>query len=117
MNVSYRASAVQTAGLFCFLIAAAGCSSETIDTAAGQPAAEVAKAVATLNDSGAEIVLDSAGEVIAVKLPAQTSPKVLATLTSLNKLKRIDATETDLKQPAFADLKSQNPQVEITFPH
>ena len=116
MNVSYQASAVQTAGLFCLLIAAAGCSSEKIDTAAGQPAAEVAKAVATLNDSGAEIVLDSA-EVIAVKLPAQTSPKVLATLTSLNKLKRIDATETDLKQPAFADLKSQNPQVEITFPH
>lgn len=117
MNVSCRASAVQSAGLFCLLIAAAGCSSEKIDTAAGQPAAEVAKAVATLNDSGAEIVLDSAGEVIAIKLPAQTSPEVLATLTSLSKLKRIDATETDLKQPAFADLKSQNPQVEIAFPH
>lgn len=108
---------VQSVCLCTLLLICTSCSSEKVDTAAGVPAADVAKAVEDLNASGAEIVLDSDGEVIAVKLPGKTSPEVLATLTSLSKLKRVDATETDLQQTAFADLKSQNPQVEIELPY
>jgi|GEM_PF-2094180 len=108
---------VQSVCLCTLLLIGTSCSSEKVDTAAGVPAADVAKAVEDLNASGAEIVLDSDGEVIAVKLPGKTSPEVLATLTSLSKLKRVDATETDLQQTAFADLKSQNPQVEIELPY
>ncbi|QDV48956.1 hypothetical protein [Gimesia fumaroli] len=100
-----------------FLITVAGCSKTEIDQAASKPSAAVETAVTDLNESGAEIVLDSDGEVVAVKLPEKTTPEVIATLTSLSKLKRVDATETDLKQPAFAALKSQNPKVEIELPH
>tara|TARA_R110002095_G_scaffold127887_5_gene110831 strand:- start:957 stop:1340 length:384 start_codon:yes stop_codon:yes gene_type:complete len=99
------------------LFTAAGCSSADIDTAAGKPSAEAEAAVSQLNDNGAEIVLDSEGEVVAVKLPEKTTPEVIATLASLTKLKRVDATETTLKQPAFADLKSQRPEVEIELPY
>lgn len=104
---------------FCTLILfllTAGCSSEKVDSAASQPAAAVESAVADLNESGAEIVLDSAGDVVAVKLPQQPTPDVIATLTSLSKLKRVDASETDLQQTAFADLQSKNPEVKITLP-
>lgn len=107
---------VQIACLLILFSTTFGCSSENIDQAAGKPAAEVEAAVAELNESGAEIVLDSAGEVVAVKLPEKTTPEVIATLVSLSKLKRVDATETNLAQPAFVDLKSQNPQVEIDLP-
>jgi len=93
------------------------CSSSAVDQAAGTPSAEAEMAVTQLNDSGAEIILDSDGEVVAVKLPEKTTPKVIATLASLGKLKRVDATETDLKQPAFAELKSQRPEVEIKLPY
>ncbi|WP_417382244.1 hypothetical protein [Gimesia sp.] len=92
-----------------------GCSSSQ-DQAASQPAAQVQQAVAQLNESGAEIVLDEAGEVVAVKLPEKTSPEVIATLASLSKLKRVDASETDLQQTAFDTLKSSNPNVKIEFP-
>ena len=56
------------------------------------------------------------GEVVAVKLPQQTSPEIIATLASLSKLKRVDASETDLQQTAFDSLKSANPNVKIEFP-
>ncbi|WP_417392327.1 hypothetical protein [Gimesia sp.] len=85
-------------------------------TAASQPAAQVEQAVAQLNESGAEIVLDEAGEVVAVKLPQQTSPEDITTLARLSKLKRVDASETDLQQAAFDELKSANPNVKIEFP-
>lgn len=93
------------------------CSSSAVDQAAGTPSAAAQMAVTELNDSGAEIILDSDGEVVAIKLPEKTTPKVIATLASLGKLKRVDATETNLKQPAFADLKSQRPEVEIKLPY
>lgn len=93
-----------------------GCSS-SIDQAASKPSAQIEAVVTQLNESGAEIVLDSAGEVIAVKLSENTTPEVIATLAELTKLKRIDATETKFKQPTFADLKSQRPELEIELPN
>ncbi|WP_417387247.1 hypothetical protein [Gimesia sp.] len=121
MNVSVitcRANTFRLTALTCLgsiLLMNAGCSSSE-DLAASKPAAQVEQAVAQLNESGAEIVLDEAGEVVAVKLPQQTSPEVIATLASLSKLKRVDASETDLQQTAFDNLKSANPNVKIEFP-
>ncbi|WP_339734079.1 hypothetical protein [uncultured Gimesia sp.] len=110
------AGSSRIACIILFLVTVVGCSSAKIDPAASKPSAAVETAVAELNDSGAEIVLDSDGEVVAVKLPEKTTPEVIATLARLSKLIRVDATETDLKQPAFAALKSQNPKVEIELP-
>jgi len=54
--------------------------------------------------------------VVAVKLPQKTSPEIIATLAGLSKLKRVDASETDLQETAFENLKSANPNVKIEFP-
>ena len=106
------------ASLLCLVLIlqmSSGCSSSQ-DLAASQPAAQVEQAVSQLNESGAEIVLDEAGEVVAVKLPQKTSPEIIATLAGLSKLKRVDASETELQETAFDDLKSANPNVIIEFP-
>ena len=92
------------------------CSS-SIDQAASKPSTQVETIVTQLNESGAETVLDQDGEVIAVKLSEKTTPEVIATLSDLSKLQKVDATETKLKQPAFADLKSQRPGLEIELPY
>lgn len=109
------AGIVSLFSLASILVLNSGCSSSQ-DLAASQPAAQVEQAVAQLNESGAEIVLNEDGEVVAVKLPQQTSPEVITTLASLSKLKRVDASETDLQQAAFDNLKSANPNVKIEFP-
>lgn len=98
------------------LMSCMSCSS-SIDQAASKPSAQVETIVAQLNESGAETVLDQDGEVIAVKLSEKTTPEVIATLSDLSKLQKVDATETKLKQPAFADLKSQRPELEIELPY
>jgi len=97
------------------LITCMSCSSK-VDTAASEPSAEVEAIVTQLNESGAEVILDSEGEVVAVKLAENTTPEVIAILTELSKLKRLDATETKFKEPDFADLKSQRPEVDIALP-
>ncbi len=97
------------------LIICMSCSSK-VDTAASKPTAQVEAVVSQLNESGAEIVLDSEGEVVAVKLAENTPPEVIATLTELSKIKKVDATETKFKDSDFSVLKSQRPEVDIALP-
>ena len=66
--------------------------------------------------SGCSSSQDLAASQPAVKLPQKTSPEIIATLAGLSKLKRVDASETDLQETAFENLKSANPNVKIEFP-